>query len=219
MHVQEWLNDIPAVAVYLTVGLVVGLESLGVPLPGELVLMAAALMSTQGHANPWLVAACAIVGAVGGDSIGYAIGHKGGKPLLETLGRRFPSHFSPGHVATAERFFQRWGMWAVFFGRFVALLRIFAGPLAGVLKMPYGRFLIANALGGVVWAGGITAVIYYVGQVAEPWLKRFGYVGLGVAVLFAIGSLVFVKRRAAKVQAAMEAPEQDVEVAVAQPGE
>jgi membrane protein DedA with SNARE-associated domain len=124
-------------------------------------------------------------------------------------------------VATAERSFQRWGMWAVFFGRFVALLRIFAGPLAGVLKMPYGRFLTANALGGIVWAGGITAVIYYVGQVAEPWLKRFGYFGLGIAVLFGIGSLVFVKRRAAKVQAEMaaEPAADDVEVAVAQPGE
>jgi membrane protein DedA with SNARE-associated domain len=221
VHVQDWLNDVPPVAVYLMVGLVVGLESLGIPLPGEIVLMTAALMSSQGHANPWLVAACAIAGAVGGDSIGYAIGHKGGKPLLDRLGRRFPSHFSPGHVATAERSFQRWGMWAVFFGRFVALLRIFAGPLAGVLKMPYGRFLTANALGGIVWAGGITAVIYYVGQVAEPWLKRFGYFGLGIAVLFGIGSLVFVKRRAAKVQAEMaaEPAADDVEVAVAQPGE
>jgi membrane protein DedA with SNARE-associated domain len=219
VHVQEWLNDVPPVAVYLMVGLVIGLESLGIPLPGEIVLMTAALMSSQGHASPWLVAGCAIVGAVAGDSVGYAIGHKGGKPLLDRLGRRFPSHFSPGHVATAERSFQRWGMWAVFFGRFVALLRIFAGPLAGVLKMPYGRFLTANALGGIVWAGGITAVIYYVGQVAEPWLKRFGYVGLGIAVVFGLGSLVLVKRRAAKMQAAMEEPASDVEVAVAQPGE
>ncbi len=64
-------------------------------------------------------------------------------------------------------------MWAVFFGRFVALLRIFAGPLAGVLRMPYWKFLIANVLGGIVWAGGTTAVIYYVGVVAEVWLKRF----------------------------------------------
>jgi membrane protein DedA with SNARE-associated domain len=203
VHVQDWLDGIPPVAVYLIVGLVVGLESLGIPLPGEIVLMTAALMSSQGHANPWGVAASAIIGAVGGDSIGYSIGRKGGKPLLEKLGRRFPRHFSPGHVATAERSFQKWGMWAVFFGRFVALLRIFAGPLAGVLKMPYGRFLTANALGGITWAGGITAIIYYVGQVAEPWLKRFGYVGLGVAVLFGIASLVLVKRRAAKVQAEM----------------
>ncbi|MFI1093525.1 DedA family protein [Streptomyces sp. NPDC020917] len=214
MHVQDWLDGIPPVAVYLMVGLVVGVESLGIPLPGEIVLMTAALLSSQGHANPWLVGISAIIGAVGGDSIGYSIGHRGGKPLLERLGRRFPRHFSPGHIATAERSFQRWGVWAVFFGRFVALLRIFAGPLAGVLRMPYPRFLLANALGGIVWAGGITAIIYYVGVVAEPWLKRFGYVGLAIAVLFGIASLVFVKRRAAKAQAELEAAAAQ-EVAVA----
>ncbi|MEC3992289.1 DedA family protein [Actinacidiphila sp. DG2A-62] len=214
MHVQDWLDGIPPVAVYLMVGLVVGVESLGIPLPGEIVLMTAALLSSQGHVNPWLVGASAIVGAVAGDSIGYSIGHKGGQPLLDRLGRRFPKHFSPGHIATAERSFQRWGMWAVFFGRFVALLRIFAGPLAGVLKMPYPKFLIANALGGIVWAGGITAIIYTVGKVAEPWLERFGYVGLGIAVLFGIGSMLWVRRRAAKAEAAAEA-EAEREVATA----
>jgi membrane protein DedA with SNARE-associated domain len=91
-------------------------------------------------------------------------------------------------------------MWAVFFGRFVALLRIFAGPLAGVLRMPYWKFLIANVLGGIGWAGGTTAVIYYVGVVAEPWLKRFSWLGLLVAVLFGAGSFLLVRRRA---QAAM----------------
>lgn len=202
MHVQDWLDGIPPIAVYLMVGLVVGVESLGIPLPGEIVLMTAALMSSQGHADPWLVGLSGIIGAVVGDSIGYSIGRKGGRPLLDRLGRRFPKHFSPANIATAEHSFHRWGMWAVFFGRFVALLRIFAGPLAGVLKMPYPRFLTANALGGITWAGGITAIIYYVGVVAEPWLKRFGYLGLGVAVLFGLGSFLFVKRRAARHHAA-----------------
>jgi membrane protein DedA with SNARE-associated domain len=222
VHVQDWLDGIPPVAVYLMVFLVVGVESLGIPLPGEIVLMTAALLSSQGNVSPWLVGAAAILGAVAGDSIGYSIGHKGGKPMLDRLGRRFPKHFSPGHVATAERSFQRWGMWAVFFGRFVALLRIFAGPMAGVLKMPYRKFLLANALGGIVWAGGITAVIYYVGVVAEPWLKRFGYFGLGIAVLFAIGSFLYVKRRAAKAQEELElaAAAEPAEVAAtAQAGE
>ncbi|MEW1859886.1 DedA family protein [Streptomyces sp. NBC_00669] len=218
MHVQDWLDGIPPIAVYLMVGLVVGVESLGIPLPGEIVLMTAALLSSQGHVSPWVVGACAIFGAVVGDSIGYAIGHKGGRPLLDWLGRRFPSHFSPANIATAERSFHRWGMWAVFFGRFVALLRIFAGPLAGVLKMPYHKFLIANALGGIVWAGGITAIIYYVGVVAEPWLTRFGYVGLGIAVLFGIGSFLYVRRRAAKAHAEQET-DTEREVAVAQSGE
>lgn len=92
-------------------------------------------------------------------------------------------------------------MWAVFFGRFVALLRIFAGPLAGVLHMPYWKFLIANVLGGIVWAGGTTAVIYTVGIVAEAWLKRFSYLGLVAAVLIGVASMLIVKNRAKKAAA------------------
>ncbi|WP_225843101.1 DedA family protein [Streptomyces albus] len=205
MHIQEWLESVPAVSVYLLVGVVIGLESLGIPLPGEIVLVSSALLaSQQGHIDPVVLGASATAGAIIGDSIGYGIGRKGGKPLLEWLGRKFPKHFGPSHVATAERSFQRWGMWAVFFGRFIALLRIFAGPLAGVLKMPYWKFLTANVLGGVVWAGGTTAVIYYVGIVAEAWLKRFSWLGLVAAVLIGLASMVIVKRRAGKAAASEE---------------
>ncbi|MEU3840259.1 DedA family protein [Streptomyces sp. NPDC028635] len=197
MHVQEWLDTVPAGAVYAMVALVIGLESLGIPLPGEIVLVSAALLSSQsGGINPVVLGACASAGAVIGDSIGYAIGRKGGRPLLAWLGKKFPKHFSEGHIATAERSFEKWGMWAVFFGRFVALLRIFAGPLAGVLHMPYWKFLTANFLGGVVWAGGTTAVIYYVGVVAESWLKKFSWLGLVLAVLIGLASMLILKRKA-----------------------
>lgn len=199
MHVQEWLETVPAVAVYALVGLVIGLESLGIPLPGEIILVSSALLASQhGHIDPVVLGASATAGAIIGDSIGYAIGRKGGRPLLAWLGKKFPKHFSEGHIATAERSFEKWGMWAVFFGRFVALLRIFAGPLAGVLRMPYWKFLIANVLGGIVWAGGTTAVIYYVGIVAESWLKRFSWLGLVAAVLIGLTSMLILKRRAKK---------------------
>ncbi|MCW7943910.1 membrane protein [Streptomyces hygroscopicus] len=208
MHVQEWLDTVPAAAVYAVVALVIGLESLGIPLPGEIVLVSAALMSSQHSGiNPIVLGACASAGAVVGDSIGYAIGRKGGRPLLAWLGKKFPKHFSEGHVTTAERSFEKWGMWAVFFGRFVALLRIFAGPLAGVLRMPYWKFLIANFLGGVIWAGGTTAGIYYVGVVAESWLKKFSWVGLVVAVLLGLASMLVVKRKAKKAGAAQREAE------------
>ncbi|MET9502801.1 DedA family protein [Streptomyces sp. NPDC006622] len=197
MHVQEWLEAVPAVAIYGLVGLVIGLESLGIPLPGEIVLVSAALLASQhGDINPVILGACATAGAVIGDSIGYAIGRKGGRPMLAWLGKKFPRHFSEGHIATAERSFEKWGMWAVFFGRFIALLRIFAGPLAGVLHMPYWRFFTANLLGGIVWAGGTTAVIYYVGVVAESWLKRFSWLGLVMAVLIGLTSMIVLKRKA-----------------------
>ncbi|WP_328297461.1 DedA family protein [Streptomyces sp. NBC_00435] len=214
MHIQEWLETIPAVSIYLLVGLVIGVESLGIPLPGEIVLVSAALLaSQQGHIDPVVLGICATTGAIVGDSIGYAIGRKGGKPLLERLGRRFPKHFGPDQVAVAERSFDKWGMWAVFFGRFVALLRIFAGPLAGVLHMPYWRFLIANVLGGILWAGGTTAVIYSIGIVAEPWLKGFSWVALAVALLFGLGVTMVVRGRMKKAAAAArtegaEVPEQ-----------
>ncbi|MEV6117358.1 DedA family protein [Streptomyces sp. NPDC052109] len=203
MHVQEWLDTVPAAAVYAVVALVIGVESLGIPLPGEIVLVSAALMSSQHSGiNPVVLGACATAGAVVGDSIGYAIGRKGGRPLLAWLGGKFPRHFGEGHVATAERSFQRWGMWAVFFGRFIALLRIFAGPLAGVLRMPYWKFLIANVLGGICWAGGTTAAVYYVGLVAEGWLKKFSYVGLAAAVVLGLATMLIIKRRAKKAQTA-----------------
>ncbi|MEU6347433.1 DedA family protein [Streptomyces sp. NPDC046977] len=215
MHVQEWLGTIPPVSIYLLVGLVIGVESLGIPLPGEIILVSASLLASQGHVNPWVVGICATAGAIVGDSIGYAIGRRGGRPLMDRLGRRFPKHFSPGHIATAEASFERWGMWAVFFGRFVALLRIFAGPLSGVLRMPYWKFLVANVLGGIVWAGGTTAVIYYVGIVAEPWLKRFSWVGLGAAVLIGLASFLVVRRRAKAAAAAVAEREEPEETTVA----
>ncbi|MFD9424505.1 MULTISPECIES: DedA family protein [unclassified Streptomyces] len=202
MHVQEWLETVPAISVYLLVGVVIGLESLGIPLPGEIILVSSALLASQhGEIDPVVLGACATAGAIIGDSIGYAIGRKGGRPLLARLGRKFPKHFGGAQIAMAERSFEKWGMWAVFFGRFVALLRIFAGPLAGVLRMPYWKFLTANVLGGIIWAGGTTAVIYSVGVVAEAWLKRFSWLGLVVAVLFGLASMLVLKNRAKKAAA------------------
>ncbi|MEU9857099.1 DedA family protein [Streptomyces sp. NPDC047974] len=202
MHVQEWLETIPAVAIYALVGVVIGLESLGIPLPGEIVLVSSALLASQhGDINPWVLGGCATAGAIIGDSIGYAIGRRGGRPLLAWLGGKFPKHFSEANIALAERSFQKWGMWAVFFGRFIALLRIFAGPLAGVLKMPYWKFLIANVFGGILWAGGTTAVIYSVGIVAEAWLKRFSWLGLVLAVLVGVASMLVIRNRARKAAA------------------
>ncbi|GFG69166.1 DedA family protein [Mycolicibacter senuensis] len=185
MSVDALLQSIPPVLVYLLVGGVIGLESLGIPLPGEVMLVGAALLSSRPELaiDPAGVAAAAITGAVIGDSIGYSIGRRFGMPLFDRLGRRFPNHFGPGHIAYAEHLFARWGTSAVFFGRFVALLRILAGPLAGALKMRYSHFLVANVTGAICWAGGTTALVYYAGVAAEHWLSRFSWVALLLAVL------------------------------------
>ncbi|MEU6788993.1 DedA family protein [Nonomuraea angiospora] len=197
MHIDEWLQAIPAGWLYAMVALVIGFESLGIPLPGEIVLVSASILASKGVVHPFWVGACASAGAILGDSVGYAIGRRGGAPLFERLGRRFPKHFGPRHIAKAEGYFQRFGVWAVFVGRFIALLRILAGPLAGALRMPYWKFAVANVLGGIVWAGGTTTVIFYLGLVAEKWLKGFSWVGLVVAVVFGICTTLYLKRRAA----------------------
>ena len=104
----------------------------------------------------------------------------------------------------AKRLFARWGVWAVFFGRFIALLRILAGPLAGALKMPYRHFLAANASGGLLWAGGTTAVVYYAGLAAERWLSRFSWIALVVAVLIGIGMTLLLRERTSRLIAELE---------------
>src|SRR4051812_34533421 len=194
------LQTIPPFAVYLVVGLVIGLESLGIPLPGEIALVSAALLASR-HTldiSPVWVGVAATCGAVIGDSIGYSVGRKFGMSLFERLGKRFPKHFGTGHVALAKQLFTRWGVWAVFFGRFIALLRILAGPLAGALRMKYPKFLAANALGGLCWAGGTTAVVYFLGLAAERWLSRFSWVALVIAVIIGFGLTLLLRERTAK---------------------
>ncbi|MFG1845970.1 DedA family protein [Micromonospora carbonacea] len=196
VDVQHWLTALPPVAVYLIVAGVIGVESMGVPLPGEIVLVSSALLAATGVVQPEWVAAAAAFGAIVGDSIGYAVGRRGGRPLLARLGRRFPKHLGPAQLARAEQSFARHGVWAVFFGRFVALLRILAGPLAGALHVPYRRFLLANAAGGLVWAFGTTYLLYSVGRAAEHWLKDISWAGLVLAVLAGLGSTWWLRRRA-----------------------
>jgi membrane protein DedA with SNARE-associated domain len=207
MNVDALLQSIPPLAVYLVVGSVVGIESLGIPLPGEIVLVSAALMSSHHDlaVNPVGVGTAAVIGAVVGDSIGYSIGRRFGMPLFDRLGARFPKHFGPGHVALAEKLFNRWGVRAVFFGRFIALLRIFAGPLAGALKMPYPRFLAANVSGAICWAGGTTALVYYAGMAAERWMERFSWIALVIAVIGGAIAAFVLRERTSRAIAELEA--------------
>ncbi len=172
-----------AIAAYLVVGLVIGIESMGVPLPGETTLIAAALLASQGQLNVGFVIGAAAAGAIIGDSIGYYIGRMAGRGLFERLGRRF-HHFSPERIEKAEKYFHKYGVWTVFFGRFVALLRIFAGPMAGMLRMNYPRFLVANATGGITWATTIGLVAYQIGDNAD---KIFGALSIWALVAVAAG--------------------------------
>jgi membrane protein DedA with SNARE-associated domain len=195
--VGHLLQSIPPLAVYLIVGLMIMAESLGVPVPGEIALVTAAVLAAQHKVavSPGWIAACASAGAIAGDSVGFGIGHRFGRPLFDWLGRKFPAHFGPDRVAVAERIFVSHGAWAVFFGRFVALLRIFAGPLAGSLRMPYARFLAANASGGIIWATGITYLIWFLGVAAERWLSRLSWLALLAAVLAGLVITLVIRRK------------------------
>jgi membrane protein DedA with SNARE-associated domain len=196
--IQNWLGDIPSGLIYVVVALVIGVESLGIPLPGEIVLVSAALFASTGNANIWWVAVAGILGAIIGDSIGYAIGRRGGRAFLERIGRRYPKHLGPPQLARVERTFHRWGVMAIFFGRFIALLRVLAGPVSGALRIPYPKFLAANVAGGIVWAGGTAFAVYALGKAAEQWLSRFSWVALLLAIVAGIVTTLVLRNRARK---------------------
>jgi membrane protein DedA with SNARE-associated domain len=200
-----------AILAYLVVGLVIGVESMGVPLPGETTLIAAALLASQGNLKLVFVIGAAAAGAIIGDSIGYFIGRKAGRGLFERLGRRF-HHFSEERIVRAEKYFHKYGVWTVFFGRFVALLRIFAGPMAGMLRMPYPRFLAANAAGGIAWSTTIGVVAYKVGDNADKIFGQLSVWALVAIALVVVAAYVVYKirrRRAHAVPAVVEAESAD----------
>ena len=194
MNISEWLASIPEVLVYLCLGLILVGQSLALPLPGTIALTSAALLAAQGQANPWLVVAAAAIGSAVGYSLGYAIGRRGGDPVLNRLNRRLPRSLSPRNVERARSLMQRWGIWVVLFGRFSALLRMFSGPIAGVLHMPQARFLAASFVGAVIWAGVTTVVVHSLGVLAGPWLDRLSLFGLVAVAFFCVLSLVEVVR-------------------------
>lgn len=197
MDIHALLDAVPPALVYVLTGAIILLESIGIPLPGEIMLVAATLLASgpHPHVSIHFVAIAAVLGAVVGDSIGYYVGHRYGERLFTWLGAKFPHHVNDETIGYAKHEFRRYGVLAVFFGRFVALLRIFAGPLAGSLHMHYPRFLIANFCGAVCWAGGTAYGVFLLGQVAEKWLKNFSYVGLIVALVLGVIISTFLRNR------------------------
>jgi membrane protein DedA with SNARE-associated domain len=178
----------------------VALESAGVPLPGETALIAAAILATpkQGHYSIVTVIAVAACAAIVGDNIGYWIGRTGGRNLLERWGplRRYSERVLP----PGERFFERHGGKTVFFGRFIAVLRVTAAWLAGITHMSWWRFFFWNAAGGIVWATGFGLLAYYLGKAAADAISEYGFIGAAVVVVIAalaFGAIHLWQRRLA----------------------
>jgi membrane-associated protein len=186
------IDHLISVAGYPLLFLLVMGESSGVPIPGETALIAAALLASRGKLSIELVIVLAAAGAITGDNIGYLIGRKGGRWLLERPGRFQRQRLEA--LRTGESFFDRHGPKAVFFGRFVLGLRVWASWLAGATHMPWRSFVLWNALGGIIWATAIGLIAYFIGHSAGNAIQAFGYYGLA-AVAIALVSAFFIHRR------------------------
>ena len=181
------LETIIAGAGYPAVFLLVMGECMGVPLPGETALLiAAASAGTGSTLNIWIVVALAALGAIVGDTGGYWIGRRGGRPLMAALMKRFG--IKDSHLAKAEGFFARHGGMAVFWGRSFSYLRMLTALLAGISRMHYRRFLLFNALGGLAWAGVVGFAGFTFGKnigLLETYIREIAWGAIGVAVVAA----------------------------------
>jgi len=193
--IDGWLSSYG----YLVVFLLVMVESIGVPVPGETALVGAALYAGSTHKlEIWWIIAVAIAGAVLGDNIGFSIGRYGGARLLLRLGHKIRLH--EGRLKIGIWLFRRHGGKVVFWGRFVSILRTWAAFLAGANHMEWGRFLVFNAAGGVVWAT-LYGLVYYEFGGALRQLSTTIDVTIGVAgTVILVGFVVWTRRKEAELQ-------------------
>ena len=189
---MDWLSPLIGRYGYGLVGGIVCLEAMGLPLPGESLLIAAAIYAaTTGELSIQLIVLCAAAGAIMGDNFGYLIGQRLGRPALERYGPRV------GLTVPRQRLgrylFFRYGGIVVFFGRFIAFLRTFAALLAGTNRMAWGRFLVWNALGGIGWTSLYGFGAYLLGKQAEHVAGPFAWIIGGCAAVVAVGVIWFLK--------------------------
>jgi len=188
---------------YGAVFLIVMLESAGVPLPGETaLLLAAGYAGATGELHLPLVIASAAAGAIIGDNIGFWIGRKWGAELLRRHGKFVL--MDEGRIRLGQYLFERHGAKIVFFGRFVAFLRVLAAVLAGVNKYRWGPFLFYNAAGGIVWATVMGVGSYLFGEALHRVSGPLGILALVGIVGGVIGFAYLVHREEKKLASALE---------------
>jgi membrane protein DedA with SNARE-associated domain len=172
---------------------IIGLESMGVPSPGETALVLAAILASQGKLQIWLVILIGVSSAIIGDNIGYLLGRKLGREVLEARGP-FHKHRAAA-IAAGDRFFARHGNKTVFIGRWIALIRVATAWLAGINHMPFREFFLWNAFGGITWGVTFGLVGYFGGHAAANVLSTVGLIGAIVLAVALVGFLVVMRRR------------------------
>jgi membrane protein DedA with SNARE-associated domain len=175
--VTHFLNQYGLIVVFV----VVFLETMGIPLPGETALIAAAILAAQGHFSITSVIVVGATAAILGDNTGYWLGRELGRGFLQRYGvvRRFSDRVIP----PAERFFEKHGGKAIFLARWFSGFRVAGAWIAGFSRMPWWRFFIWNASGGIVWAVTVSLVAYYAGEAAANAIGHYGLIGAGVVVV------------------------------------
>jgi membrane protein DedA with SNARE-associated domain len=172
---------------------IIGLESMGIPSPGETALVAAAILASQGKLQIWLVILIGAASAIVGDNIGYFLGRKVGREVLTARGP-FHSHRARA-LETGDRFFKRYGGFTVFLGRWIALIRVATAWLAGINHMRFPVFFLWNAFGGITWAITFGLVGYFGGHAAAHVLSQVGIAGAIVLGVMLVAVLIYPKWR------------------------
>ena len=172
---------------------IIGLESMGIPSPGETALVAAAVLASQGKLEIGLVILIGVCSAIVGDNIGYLLGRRFGRNVFTAPGPFM--HHRIRAIKVGDGFFKRHGPKAVFVGRWIALVRFATAWLAGINRMPFRQFFFWNALGGITWGITYGLVGYYGGQAAAHVLAEAGIVGFAVLLVLPVVVYVVVKRR------------------------
>jgi len=201
-HIFEILRGYFAAYGYWTLFFALLLENAGIPLPGETILLFASFLafSEQQLQLPWIILT-GIVASTLGDNLGYSIGRRGGRPLLDRYLHLFHIRRQTIEkvIEKGEELFRRHGDLAIFFARFIVGMRIIAGPLAGVLRMPWGKFVLFNFLGAATWVTVVSTVGYQFGEHWEELIKMMGRVNLGLtAVAGYVALLLWRRYRAAR---------------------
>jgi membrane protein DedA with SNARE-associated domain len=172
-------------------------ESAGLWVPGETALIAAGVYAAKGKLSITAVIIVAAAGAIIGDNIGYWLGREGGRRLIYRY--QWMARQADRIMPRAERFFEKHGPKAVFFARFFGGVRVTGAWMAGITRMPWWKFLVWNALGGIVWATGVGLISFFAGKAVADAIARYGAYGgiaIGALLVLVVVAVHLLRRRA-----------------------